>query len=144
MFRRTFLTAASAALAGCGLAPSGPTTDGYPRSPPNVLASFEWRPAESAYLVSFDRGNTLTEANTGSLTVRSEDGSTTVWVRGEVGDDDRTGAPVASFPLEPGATVTHGTDGPTEVRLIWASPEGDRSVLLDQHRPASTPRGDGT
>lgn len=64
MRRRALLASLFPAVAGCSLAPSGPSTDQYPSSGPNVFASFEWVPARSALIVTFDRGNRVTAENT--------------------------------------------------------------------------------
>ncbi|MFC6786111.1 hypothetical protein ACFQFH_09475 [Halobaculum halobium] len=69
MYRRTVLAAAPAALAGCGLAPSPPSTDGYPETPPNAFFEVDWDPDDDAYVVEFARGNRLTADNTGGLVV---------------------------------------------------------------------------
>ncbi|MFC7077277.1 hypothetical protein [Haloarcula halophila] len=144
MFRRTFVTAAATALAGCGLAPSEPSTEGYPQSPPNALFSFEWRPEESGYEVRFDRGNALTATNTSALYVVSDD-TETLWAASEDAGYGDMGPPVDSFPVEPGASLLHPCDRTTEVRLIWEGADEDTSVALDEYqsRPTATEEGAG-
>ncbi|MBX0323918.1 hypothetical protein EGH21_12845 [Halomicroarcula sp. F13] len=135
MFRRSFLTGASAALAGCGLAPSGPSTESYPESPPNVFLSFDWRDAESAVDVTFVRGNHVTPDNTAELLVRSaESDRATVWVSRE-----RDGE--AEYPLTPGATLRHSLGETADVRVVWTAPDGTNSALVAAaDRPTSTER----
>lgn len=131
MFRRAFLTAAPAALAGCGLAPSGPSTESYPESPPNVLLDFAWRPG--AVDVVFERGSRLTADNTGALAVRStEPDERTVWL-------DADGEAATAFPLAPGATVRHPVGAGTEVQVVWTAPDRNRSAVVGRSvRPAAT------
>ncbi|WP_254279103.1 hypothetical protein [Haloarcula marina] len=133
MFRRSFLTAASVTLAGCGLAPSPPSTESYPESPPNVLLSFAWDPERSVHEIRFSRGSRVTPENTGELLARTVEGdSETVWVSGE-----RDG--VADFPLTPGATLTHSVSDRHGVRVVWVAPDEDRSILVGRHRlPSET------
>ncbi|GGN93636.1 MULTISPECIES: hypothetical protein [Haloarcula] len=135
MFRRSFLTAASATLAGCGLTPSPPSTESYPESPPNVLLSFEWVAEAAAVDVTFVRGNHVTAANTAELLVRSaESDRTTVWV-------SREHDAASEYPLTPGATLRHSLGEPSGVRVVWAAPNGrKRSVLAAADRPTPTER----
>lgn len=129
MFRRAFLTAAPATLAGCGLAPSGPSTDSYPESPPNILTAFTWQ--SETVDVSFERGSRLTPDNTGALAVRStEPDERTVWL-------DADGEAAAAFPLAPGATVRHPIGAGTEVQVVWTAPDRNRSAVVGRSvRPA--------
>lgn len=138
VLRRTLLTAAATTLAGCGLAPSGPSTEGYPQSPPNALFSFDWRPDEPGYEVRFDRGNTLTADNTGSLFVTAEDDTETLWVAGDDSGYDDMGPPVDSFPVEPGASLIHSCERATRLRVVWESADGDSSVAFDSYRYTPT------
>ena len=131
MFRRALIASAAATLAGCGLAPEPPSTPERPASPPNVCASFEWLPDESAYRVTIDSGNRITRTNTAELAVTSS-GAWTVWAadeRARRGDD--AAEPVASFPVEPGDAVIHRVEERATVRLVWTDPNGDSSVSLD-------------
>jgi len=151
VYRRTVLAAATATLAGCGLAPSPPSADGYPETPPNVFLEFDWNPEASAYVVEFLRGNRLTADNTGALRVRVADATpdgdavTTPWVG--VGDDD-AGDPRAGFPLSPGATLRVPVESPGSVRVIWVAPGGGRSRAVGRWRresqPAATPEDEGS
>ncbi|WP_348608500.1 hypothetical protein [Halobaculum rarum] len=160
MYRRTVLAAATATLAGCGLAPSPPSADGYPETPPNAFFEFDWDSDASAYVVEFVRGNRLTADNTGALRVRVADATpdgdavTTPWVGAVdgVGDDgssgDGSGDPRAEFPLSPGATLRVPVESPGPVRVIWVDPDGDRSRAVGRWRresqPTATPEGEGS
>ncbi|WP_276272738.1 hypothetical protein [Haloarcula litorea] len=138
MYRRALLAALPATLAGCGLAPSGPTTESYPSSPPNVLLGYDWRDGGSTCEVRFERGNRVTTENTGALLVGSVDADgRTVWVGGE-------GDAAAEFPLSPGDSLTHALGLGTGVRVVWQAPSGDRSVLLGRsERPTPATGADG-
>lgn len=138
MNRRALLAALSPALAGCSLAPSGPSTDSYPTSGPNVFASFDWRPDRSELAVTFDRGNRVTAENTNRLLVRTSgaDAAETVWVAREDATD-----PVATFPLEPGATLTHELAEPATTHLVWESPDRNASRAVAVWQPESETSG---
>ena len=151
MFRRTVLAAATATLAGCGLAPSPPTTDGYPETPPNTVFAFEWDPDDSAYVVEFVRGNRLTADNTGALVVvvTPEDTSATterLWVGAPDADPGGgdSGEPRAGFPLTPGARLRVPVDAPGTVRVVWTDPEGERSRSAGRWRRTSQPTAAST
>lgn len=124
MLRRTLLAAGTAALAGCSLGPSPPTTDGYPSTPPNFVGAFEWLPDDSAYRVRFDAGNRITADLAASITVNAGDPTVE---RTWVGGDDA----VAEFPLEPGAELTVPVEAPGHVYVVWTPPDRERSVALD-------------
>lgn len=131
MFRRALLASAAATLAGCGLAPEPPATPERPTSPPNVFASFEWLPDESAYRVTIDAGNRITRTNTAELTVASP-GAETRWVADEgARHEGDSGEPVASFPVEPGDSVLHRVEERATVRLVWTNPDGGSTVSVD-------------
>jgi hypothetical protein len=140
MHRRALLASLAPAFAGCSLAPSGPSTDPYPTSGPNVFASFEWRPERSELRVTFDRGNRITAENTGRLVVTTSapDVTDTVWV---ARDDDAD--PVAAFPLEPGAAVTHELPEPARTYLAWEAPEGNASRAVGAWQPETETTEDG-
>ncbi|WP_434521245.1 hypothetical protein [Halorubrum sp. AS12] len=124
MRRRALLTMLAPAFAGCSLAPSGPSTESYPATNPNIFASFDWDPDRSTLTVTFERGNRLTAENTERLAVVTEDGDggETVWV-GPEGTD-----PAAAFPLSPGATVAHELSTPARTHLDW-TPAGESSWM---------------
>ncbi|UIO99240.1 hypothetical protein Hbl1158_11960 [Halobaculum sp. CBA1158] len=155
MYRRTVLAAATATLAGCGLAPSPPTTDGYPETPPNAFFAFEWDADGPAYEVTFARGNRLAADNTGRLLVRVDGGApggdavATPWVGAVdgVGGDD-LGDPRREFPLSPGATLRVPVESPGTVRVVWVAPDGDSSRAVGRWRresqSAATATGDGS
>ncbi|SFR36045.1 hypothetical protein [Halogeometricum limi] len=111
------------ALSGCSALAPGAST---PR--PTASFSLRWVPDESVYRVRFEEGETLTAANTGELHVASP-GTDTLWAGGEDA--------VASFPLEPGATVRHAVSDRSVVRVVWVSPSGNDSATLAQWRPDS-------
>mgnify|MGYP006277259485 CR=1 FL=1 len=146
MYRRTVLAAATATLAGCGLAPSPPTTDGYPETPPNAFFAFERDPDADAYVVEFARGNRLTADNTGRLVVvvSPEDGETVerLWVGDPDADPggDGFGDPRTAFPLTPGARFRLPVDAPGTVRVVWTDPAGDRSRQVGQLRIERQPQ----
>jgi len=155
VYRRTVLAAATATLAGCGLAPSPPSTNGYPETPPNAFFEFGWDPDGSAYVVEFARGNRLTADNTGALRVRVADATpdgdavTTPWVGAVDGvGDDGSGDPRADFPLSPGATLRVPFESPGPVRVVWVAPDADRSRAVGRWRresqPTATPEGEGS
>lgn len=135
MFRRSLLAAATATLAGCGLAPSPPTTDGYPETLPNVFFTFAWDDDATAYEVSFVRGNRLTADNTGALAVvvtTDESETSTPWAGQNPRDDDADGQsePRASLPLVPEATIRVPVERRGDVRVVWTAPDGTRSRLV--------------
>ena len=135
--RRSLLVALAPGLAGCSFAPSGPSTESYPASAPNIFASFEWDSDQSALIVTFDRGNRVTAENTRRLVVVTPDadGIETVWV-------DRGGTDTASqFPLTPGATLRHEIPAPATTRVVWEGPE-QNTRLVGVWQPA-TPRSAG-
>lgn len=150
MHRRALLAALPTALAGCSLAPGGPTTEQYPATPPNIFAEFAWEPERSAVTVTFTQGNRLTPENTGILTVVTEtDGGSaeTVWVAtdGASGVTDSTGTSAAAdFPLEPGATLTHAVPEQARTRLVWVAPEENRSMAVANWKPATESQTDAT
>lgn len=145
MYRRTVLAAATATLAGCGLAPSPPTTDGYPETPPNAFFAFEWDSDADAYIVEFVRGNRLTADNTGALEVvvdSVDDGESVerLWVGAPDADPGGDfGDPLAAFPLTPGAHLRVPVDSPGTVRVVWTDPEGGRSRSAGRWRIESQP-----
>ncbi|CDK41028.1 hypothetical protein [Halorubrum sp. AJ67] len=134
MYRRSLLVALTPALAGCSLTPTGPLTESYPTSAPNVFASFDWDPDRSVLIVTFDRGNRLTAENTGRLSVITPDpeGVETVWV-------DRDDTDTASeFPLTPGATLHHEISAPATTHVVWEGPEQQNSQAVGNWRPEMT------
>lgn len=150
MYRRTVLAAATASLAGCGLAPSPPTTDSYPETPPNAFFAFEWVPDDLAYVVEFVRGNRLTADNTGALVAAvvtpEDDAAPTerLWVgdpRANPGGGD-FGEPRAAFPLTPGAQLRVPADSPGTARVIWTDSAANRSRSVGRWRHASQPISD--
>jgi hypothetical protein len=134
--RRALLTTLVPALAGCSLAPSGPSTDPYPTSGPNVFVSFDWHPDQSALTVTFDRGNRVTAENTSRLSVVTPDAddTETVWV-----DRDSTDS-AAAFPLTPGVTLTHEIPEPAMTRVVWVAPERSTSRAVAVWRPETATR----
>ncbi|WP_277555427.1 hypothetical protein [Halobaculum limi] len=143
MFRRSLLAAATATLAGCGLAPSPPSTDGFPETLPNAFFAFAWDDAASAYEVSFVRGNRLTAANTGALAVlvtTDETESTTPWVgENPRSDDSDARSPKASLPLVPEATIRVPVERRGDVRVIWTAADGSRSRVVGMWPRAEQP-----
>jgi len=139
MRRRALLAALPTALAGCSAVPTGPSTDAYPATPPNVFTTFAWDPDRSALVVEFTRGNRLTPENTALLAVTTVDDpdDRTVWVASADADDP--GDPAAEFPLSPGATLAHELPEPARCRLIWTAPDGDRSRAVDYWDPERDP-----
>jgi hypothetical protein len=137
MHRRAALASLASALAGCSLAPGGPSTAGYPTSGPNLFVSFAWDLDQSALTVRFDRGSRVTAANTNRLAVVTpEADAETVWVA------DGT-ASAAEFPLTPGATVTHDLPQPADTRLVWEAPDRNASRAVAVWRPETgTPEAD--
>jgi hypothetical protein len=139
MRRRTLLASALPALAGCSLAPSGPSTAEYPASGPNIFASFDWDADRSVLVTTFDRGNRITAANTSRLAVvtTGSEGRETVWV-------DRAGdaEPAAEFPLVPGATLRHEVTEPAATRLVWEAPVGHASRAVAVWDPETEDAGD--
>ncbi len=133
MNRRSLLVALAPGLAGCSLAPSGPSTESYPTSAPNIFASFDWDSDQSALIVTFDRGNPVTPENTGRLVVVTPDadGVETVWV--DRGDTDTA----AAFPLTPGATLRHEIPSPATTRVVWEGPE-QHTRMVGGWQPATT------
>lgn len=150
MHRRALLAALPTALAGCSLAPAGPTTERYPATPPNIFAAFAWHPESSSFTVTFTRGNRLTAENTGMLAVvteGSEGYERTVWVATDealAAEDSAADAAVADFPLEPGAELTHSVPEKTHTRLVWVSPDENRSLAVARWVPETEPRTDAT
>lgn len=138
MFRRTVLAGGLAALSGCTVTPSPPSTDGYPSSPPTFLGAFEWLPDESAYRVTFDGGNRITKRTTERLSVYTV-GSETVWASRDAGDD-----PVAAFPIEPGDSIIHSVEERDAVRVVWQAHDGDSSQAIAVWRQAAQPTPMGT
>lgn len=126
------------ALAGCSLAPSGPAPESYPTTDPNLLTSFDWNADRSTLTVTFDRGNRLTAENTDRLAVVTDggDGGETVWVGPDEAD------PVASFPLTPGATVTHELSPPATTLLLWTPPGPPSAELVATWRPETGVTGE--
>lgn len=126
--RRAFLTTGGTvlgtALAGCSLAPSKPSTDSYPASPPNMFFSFDWHSERSTLTVRFDRGNRLTVSSTERVAIVSEndDEEETVWIGPEEAN------PVTAFPLSPKSTVAHELSTPAETVVYW-TPAGESSLL---------------
>ena len=134
MYRRSLLVTLVPTLAGCSLAPSGPSSDLYPISGPNIFVSFDWDPNRSALIVSFDRGNRVTAENTGRLSIVTPeaDDTKTVWV-----DRDNSTA-TSEFPLTPGATLTHEIPEPATTRLVWVAPERNTSRAVAIWRSETT------
>ncbi|QZP38620.1 hypothetical protein [Halobaculum magnesiiphilum] len=146
MYRRTVLAAATATLAGCGLSPSPPTTDGYPETPPNAFFAFEWNPDDDEYVVEFARGNRLTADNTGALAVvvdPVDDGDPVerLWVGAPDADPGGGdfGEPLTAFPLAPDAQLRVPVDSPGTVRVVWTDPEAERSRAVGRWRIESQP-----
>lgn len=146
MYRRALLAGLPTALAGCSLAPAGPTTERYPATPPNVFAEFAWHPEPSSFTVTFTKGNRLTPENTGMLAVvtESSDGyERTVWVATDealAADDLAADAAVADFPLAPGAELTHSVPEKAHIRLVWVSPDENRSMAVANWVPETDTR----
>ncbi|WP_147441205.1 hypothetical protein [Halorubrum sp. Atlit-26R] len=136
--RRALLTTGGAilttALAGCSLAPSGPSTESYPTSAPNVFAAFDWDPDRSTLIITFDRGNRLTAENTGRLHVVTPDPERveTVWV--DPGDTDTA----SEFPLTPGATLRHRIPAPETTHVVWEGPEQQDTLAVAEWHPETT------
>lgn len=135
MYRRALLAALPAAVAGCSVAPSGPSTDAYPATAPNIFVSFEWAADRSELIVEFTRGNQLTPENTGSLTIETftDDLNQTVWIASD--QASVTGDPVADFPLSPGATVAHQMSEPAQTRVVWTASDRNRSRAVRMWSP---------
>ncbi|QLG27230.1 hypothetical protein HUG10_06590 [Halorarum halophilum] len=131
MFRRALLASAAATFAGCGLEPEPPSTPERPTSPPNLFASFEWLPDESAYRVTIESGNRITRTNTAELSVSSA-GAETIWATDDgARHGDGEVEPVGSFPVEPNDSVLHRVEERATVHLVWTDPDGDSSISLD-------------
>ena len=141
MHRRALLAALPTALAGCSLAPRGPTTERYPATTPNIFAAFAWDPERSSFTVTFTQGNRLTPANTGMLVaVTDTDGGSerTVWVATDealAADGFPADAAAADFPLEPAAELTHAVPEPARTRLVWVAPDENRSMAVANWTP---------
>lgn len=134
MRRRTALLGVATALSGCTLAPDGPSTNGYPSSPPTFLGDAEWLPEQSAYRITFEQGNTITGSNTGTLSVYST-GAETLWAGDPSMADDEARRDVATgYPVEPGDSLVHEVDERDDIRVVWRSPDGSRSVTLAAFR----------
>ncbi|MFC7069093.1 hypothetical protein [Halobaculum lipolyticum] len=150
MFRRSLLAAATATLAGCGLAPSPPSTDGFPETFPNAFFAFAWDGDAVAYEVTFERGNRLTADNTGAIAVlvTTDDGErSTLWAGDGPfvgGDGDEPADPRTSFPLSPGARLRLPARRRGDVRVVWTAPDGSRSRVIgawDRTEQPGTPTG---
>lgn len=139
MRRRALLAALPTVLAGCSVAPAGPSTAAYSATEPNIFTSMKWDSDRSALLVEFTKGNVLTTENTGMLAVTTLiDGlNRTVWVasdEAQVSED-----PVATFPLSPGATLIHEMPEPAQTRLVWVAPNRNQSRAVALWSPDSEP-----
>jgi hypothetical protein len=138
--RQVLAGAVGAVLAVPGCLADPPTTPAAPTTSPNILIEFAWLPDRPAYRVTFRRGNRLTPTNTGELLVVGEDvdydTGRVVWVRSPDldRDTDAPRGPLAEFPLTPGpdTAVVFPVAERTTVRVIWRSPDGDRSVSVAQ------------
>lgn len=120
MHRREVIALGIATFAGCTAAPEPP--DG-PLSAPNVYVGHRW--TGSVHRLTFEYGTTLTERNTETLYVLGEDSREEfVWV-------SRSGPAASSFPLEPGDSITVGTDRESPLRIVWTAPDGPLSATLD-------------
>lgn len=117
MRRRSVLSLIPFAFAGC--VGSGVETPSRPLGPPNFLASFEWLPERSAYRVTFERGNVLTDENTERVIVEADPGKRTPWAGG---DDAPT-----ELPLRPGASIVVPAPEPGRVRVVWETRDYYRS-----------------
>jgi hypothetical protein len=146
MDRRALLAGGAAALAGClplRGEPEPPQNANYPR----LLADIEWLPTEPAYRIRMVAGNQFTADNTRAVTVVTEAARfrETTWV----GTTDDDGDPAQSFPLDVGDELVVPVEGRTTVRVVWVSPDRDRSVSLDaldadaQPTPTPTPARSG-
>ena len=150
VYRRALLAALPTALAGCSLAPRGPTTERYPATPPNIFAEFAWNAERSSFTVTFTQGNRLTPENTGILVVVSETEAglaETVWVATDealAADDLPPDAAVADFPLEPGATLTHSVPEQARTRLVWVAPDENRSMAVANWIPDTETQTEAT
>jgi hypothetical protein len=137
MDRRALLAGGASLLAGCfplrGEPAPPPSNANYPR----MLAAFEWLPDEPGYRVRMTAGNRFTPENTGAVTVviDTDDYRQVAWV-GTAGEDPD---PAQPFPLDVGDEVVVPAPARATVRVVWESPEGDRSVALDVFRRAAQP-----
>jgi hypothetical protein len=135
MQRRALLAALPSVLAGCSIAPAGPSTTAYPASQPNIFIASQWDGTGSELTVRFERGNRLTPANTGMLAVVTvgDTRNRTVWVAtDEIAD---SGDPRDEFPLSPGARVTHEVSQTAHTRLLWVGPDGERTRSVASWAP---------
>jgi hypothetical protein len=139
MDRRALLVAGSAALAGCLPLRSSPRTPGRSVNEPQIRATYEYLPVESAYRVRHAAGNRFTAENTGSLRVLVETDGVDSPRRTWVGPDD----PAQAFPLVVGDELRVPSPRRADVRLVWTDPEGVNSATLDLYRieeqPTPTP-----
>jgi hypothetical protein len=139
MDRRALLAAGSAALAGCLPLRGSPRTPGRNVNEPQIRATYEWLPDESAYRVRHAAGNRFTAENTGSLRVIVDadevDDPRRTWVGGEDS--------AQPFPLAVGDELRVRSPRRGDVRVVWTDPEGVNSASLDVYRieeqPTATP-----
>lgn len=129
--RRSVLSLVPVVLAGC--AGSGVETLSRPRGPPNFIADVEWLSGRSAYRVTFERGNVVTDEHTDRVVVFPDPGEHVEWV----GGDDA----VAEFPLEPGASIVVPAPEVGRVRVVWESRHPRLASVLDSW---SSDGGDGS
>lgn len=135
MQRRALLASLPTVLAGCSVAPAGPSTTEYPASQPNIFVSFDWDSARSELTIRFERGNQLRATNTALLAVRTMTDTLhrTVWVASD--DVSDRGDPVDTFPISPGSSVIHEMSEPALTHLVWIAPDSNRSRAVAQWRP---------
>lgn len=143
MRRRRVLATGAFALAGCVATPSPPDTSA---SPPNVFVSYERLEdgtddsTDDAYRLTFEYGTTVTELNTGrlSVVVETDAGRTeTIWVSSdpESAADAETATGTTTFPLKPGADLDIEAADIVKLVLVWTSPSGRSSSWLDDFEP---------
>ncbi|WP_276261366.1 hypothetical protein [Haloglomus litoreum] len=146
MDRRALLAGGATLLAGClplrGEPAPPPPNANYPR----MLATIEWLPDEPGYRVRMTAGNRFTPDNTGAVTVvvDAQDYRRVAWV----GSAGEVSTPAQSFPLDVGDELVVPSAERGTVRVVWESPEGDRSVALDTldraAQPTATPTSRAT
>jgi len=123
MRRRQVLALGAAALPGCIATPEPPERS---PTPPNVFVEFTW--TGTAYRVDFEYGTDVTEQNTRSLSLYDpEADERTFWVA-------RNRDARATFPLEPGVSLTVEANRDAGLRVVWLAPDGERSATLARNR----------
>lgn len=134
MNRRAFLSVSVVSLsAGCLGSPV--ETPEPSASPPNFFAEFEWDAAQSAYEITFTRGNVIRADTTESVTILTggESDATTEWVGGADA--------AAEFPLRPPASITVSLSERAPIQVVQ-EPRSERHAaqVLAQFEPTG---GDG-